>query len=38
LVKIIDDGQGFKEKDTQKYLKDFIAIDQINLENTQALD
>ena len=31
--------QGFKEKDTSvKYLKDFIAIDQINLESIQVLD
>ena len=35
--KYFDEGQGFKEKDTnKKYLKDFIVIDLINLDNIQV--
>ena len=32
-VKIKDDGPGFSEINTEKILKDFIAIDLKNLEN-----
>ena len=33
IINILDEGQGFKEKDTIKYLIDFIVIDLINLDN-----
>ena len=32
-LKVIDEGEGFKENDTKKYLKDFIVIDLKNLVN-----
>jgi hypothetical protein len=31
-------GKDLKKKILQKFSKDFIAIDQINLENIQVLD
>ena len=34
MINILDEGQGFKEKYTGKFLKDFIVIDLINLDNT----
>ena len=33
ILKVIDEGKGFKETNTKKYLIDFIAIDQIILVN-----
>ena len=34
ILKVIDEGKGFREKNTKKYLIDFIVIGQIILENT----
>ena len=36
ILKVIDEGKGFKEKVQKKYLIDFTVIDQIILVNTLA--
>ena len=38
MLDVLDEGSGFKENDTKKYLRDFTVIDLENLENIQDLD
>ena len=38
MLDVLDEGSGFKENDTKKYLRDFTVIDLENLENILDLD